>query len=119
VVELQRIQQILQKALDTGDPAPIEETDTAFSFITGYDIADIKGAVYPRVEAELVRIQIKEAEAEENELKQTEDEQIRQALEESLKEDTEQKVTEKTVGGAPPPTTAEGLRAARLGRFSK
>jgi hypothetical protein len=119
VVELQRIQQILQKALDTGDPAPIEETDTAFSFITGYDIADIKGAVYPRVEAELVRIQIKEAEAEANELKQTEDEQIRQALEESLKEDNKEKITEKTVGGAPPPTTAEGLRAARLGRFSK
>lgn len=122
VVELQRIQQTLQKALDTGDPAPAEETDAAFSFITGYDIADIKGAVYPRVEAELVRIQIEEAEAEVNELKQTEDEQIRQALEESLKEDTEQKVekvAEKTVGGAPPPTTAEGLRAARLGRFSK
>ena len=122
VVELQRIQQTLQKALDTGDPVPAEETDAAFSFITGYDIADIKGAVYPRVEAELARIQIEEAEAEVNELKQTEDEQIRQALEESLKEDTEQKVkqeAEKTVGGAPPPTTAEGLRAARLGRFSK
>ena len=122
VVELQRIQQTLQKALDTGDPAPAEETDAAFSFITGYDIADIKGAVYPRVEAELARIQIEEAEAEVNELKQTEDEQIRQALEESLKEDSEQKVkqeAEKTVGGAPPPTTAEGLRAARLGRFSK
>ena len=122
VVELQRIQQTLQKALDTGDRAPAEETDAAFSFITGYDIADIKGAVYPRVEAELARIQIEEAEAEVNELKQTEDEQIRQALEESLKEDSEQKVkqeAEKTVGGAPPPTTAEGLRAARLGRFSK
>jgi membrane-associated HD superfamily phosphohydrolase len=122
VVELQRIQQTLQKALDTGDPAPAEETDAAFSFITGYDIADIKGAVYPRVEAELARIQIEEAEAEVNEMKQTEDEQIRQALEESLKEDSEQKVkqeAEKTVGGAPPPTTAEGLRAARLGRFSK
>lgn len=119
VVELQRIQQILQKALDTGDAPPTEETDTAFSFITGYDIADIKGAVYPRVEAELVRIQIKEAEAEANELKQTEDEQIRQALEESLKEDNKEKITEKTIGGAPPPTTAEGLRAARLGRFSK
>jgi hypothetical protein len=119
VVELQRIQQILQKALDTGDAPPTEETDTAFSFITGYDIADINGAVYPRVEAELVRIQIKEAEAEANELKQTEDEQIRQALEESLKEDNKEKITEKTVGGAPPPTTAEGLRAARLGRFSK
>jgi hypothetical protein len=119
VVELQRIQQILQKALDTGDAPPTEETDTAFSFITGYDIADIKGAVYPRVEAELVRIQIKEAEAEANELKQTEDEQIRQALEESLKEDNKEKIAEKTVGGAPPPTTAEGLRAARLGRFSK
>ena len=119
VVELQRIQQTLQKALDTGDPAPAEETDAAFSFITGYDIADIKGAVYPRVEAELARIQIEEAEAEVNELKQTEDEQIRQALEESLKEDSEQKVAENSVGGAPPPTTAEGLRAARLGRFSK
>ena len=122
VIELQRIQQTLQKALDTGDRAPAEETDAAFSFITGYDIADIKGAVYPRVEAELARIQIEEAEADENEMKQTEDEQIRQALEESLKEDTEQKVkqeAEKTVGGAPPPTTAEGLRAARLGRFSK
>jgi hypothetical protein len=122
VIELQRIQQTLQKALDTGDPAPAEETDAAFSFITGYDIADIKGAVYPRVEAELARIQIEEAEAEVNEMKQTEDEQIRQALEESLKEDSEQKVkqeAEKTVGGAPPPTTAEGLRAARLGRFSK
>jgi hypothetical protein len=119
VVELQRIQQILQKALDTGDAPPTEETDTAFSFITGYDIADIKGAVYPRVEAELVRIQIKEAEAEANELKQTEDEHIRQALEESLKEDNKEKIAEKTVGGAPPPTTAEGLRAARLGRFSK
>ena len=122
VIELQRIQQTLQKALDTGDPAPAEETDAAFSFITGYDIADIKGAVYPRVEAELARIQIEEVEAEAEEMKQTEDEQIRQALEESLKEDSEQKVkqeAEKTVGGAPPPTTAEGLRAARLGRFSK
>ena len=122
VIELQRIQQTLQKALDTGDRAPAEETDAAFSFITGYDIADIKGAVYPRVEAELARIQIEEVEAEAEEMKQTEDEQIRQALEESLKEDSEQKVkqeAEKTVGGAPPPTTAEGLRAARLGRFSK
>jgi hypothetical protein len=119
VVELQRLQTSLQKALDTGEAPPTEETDAAFSFITGYDIVDIKGAVYPRVEAEIARIQIEEAEAEVNELKQTEDEQIRQALEESLKEDSEQKVAEKTVGGAPPPTTAEGLRAARLGRFSK
>jgi hypothetical protein len=119
VMELQRLQTSLQKALDTGEAPPTEETDAAFSFITGYDIVDIKGAVYPRVEAEIARIQIEEAEAEVNELKQTEDEQIRQALEESLKEDSEQKAAEKTVGGAPPPTTAEGLRAARLGRFSK
>ena len=123
VVELQRLQTSLRKALDTGDAPPTDDTNTALSFIAGYDIFTIKGAVYPRVEAEVLRLQIEEAEAEVNELKQTEDEQIRQALEESLKEDTKEEATEKavekTVGGAPPPTTAEGLRAARLGRFSK
>jgi hypothetical protein len=127
VVNLQRLQQSLQKALDTGDPPSTEDTDAALSFITGYDISTIKGAVYPRVEAEIVRIEVAEAEAEEEEMKQTEDEQIRQALEESLKEDAEQKaikeaekaLKEKTVGGAPPPTTAEGLRAARLAALDR
>jgi hypothetical protein len=92
VVELQRIQQNLQKALDTGDSPPEEDIDAAMSFIAGYDVATIKGAVFPRLESELVRLQFEEAEAEAEEMKQTEDEQIRQALEDSLIEDALQKV---------------------------
>jgi len=85
VIEVQRIQQTLQKALDTGETALVEETDAALSFIAGYDMESIKGAVYPRLESEIVRLQVEEAEAKE--IQETEDEQIRQALEESIIED--------------------------------
>jgi len=85
VTEVQRIQQTLQKALDTGETALVEETDAALSFIAGYDMESIKGAVYPRLESEIVRLQVEEAEAKE--IQETEDEQIRQALEESIIED--------------------------------
>jgi len=87
VTEIQRIQQTLQKALDTGETALVEETDAALSFIAGYDMESIKGAVYPRLESEIVRLQVEEAEAEAKEIQETEDEQIRQALEESIIED--------------------------------
>ena len=120
VTEVQRIQQILQKALDTGDSPPQEDTDAALSFIAGYDMEDIKGAVYPRVESEILRLQVEEAEAEADD----ENEQIRKALEESILEDAlhkakqeakeaETKEAEKTVGGYNPQTPAE-RRAERL-----
>ena len=110
VAEVQRIQQILQKALDTGDSPPLE---------------DIKGAVYPRVESEILRLQVEEAEAEADD----ENEQIRKALEESILEDAlykakqeakeaETKEAEKTVGGYNPQTPAE-RRAARLAALDR
>ena len=125
VAEVQRIQQILQKALDTGDSPPLEETNAALSFITGYDMEDIKGAVYPRVESEIMRLQVEEAEAEADD----ENEQIRKALEESILEDAlykakqeakeaETKEAEKTVGGYNPQTPAE-RRAARLAALDR
>lgn len=132
VMELQRIQQSLQKALDTGTPAPAEDTDAALSFIAGYDIETIKGAVYPRLESEIVRLQVEEAEAETEEIKQAEEEQIRQALEESIIEDAvlrakaeaaeqEAKIlAEKTTGGGNPvPQTAAEKRAARLAALDR
>ena len=125
VAEVQRIQQILQKALDTGDSPPLEDTNAALSFITGYDMEDIKGAVYPRVESEIMRLQVDEAEAEADD----ENEQIRKALEESILEDAlykakqeakeaETKEAEKTVGGYNPQTPAE-RRAARLAALDR
>ena len=126
VNELQRIQQSLQKALDTGDPPPTEDTDAALSFITGYDISTIKGAVFPRIEQELFRL-------EEAELKETEDEQIRQVLEESLNEQKtkeaenaekakqEAEELKKTIGGGlikTPQTEAE-RKAARLASLDR
>jgi hypothetical protein len=125
VTEVQRIQQILQKALDTGDSPPLEDTNAALSFIAGYDMEDIKGAVYPRVESEILRLQVEEAEAEADD----ENEQIRKALEESILEDAlhkakqeakeaETKEAEKTVGGYNPQTPAE-RRAARLAALGR
>ena len=125
VAEVQRIQQILQKALDTGDSPPQEDTDAALSFIAGYDMEDIKGAVYPRVESEILHLQVEEAEAE----AEDENEQIRKALEESILEDAlhkakqeakeaETKEAEKTVGGYNPQTPAE-RRAARLAALDR
>jgi hypothetical protein len=125
VTEIKRIQQTLQKALDTGDSPPQEDTDAALSFITGYDIEDIKGAVYPRVESEILRLQVEEAEAEADD----ENEQIRKALEESILEDAlhkakqeaeakEKQEAEKTVGGYNPQTPAE-RRAARLAALDR
>jgi hypothetical protein len=125
VTEVQRIQQSLQKALDTGEPPPAEDTDAALSFIVGYDMDDIKGAVYPRVESEILRLQVEEAEAEADK----ENEQIRQALEDSILEEVlhkakqeakeaEAKEAEKTVGGYNPQTPAE-RRAARLAALDR
>ena len=135
VVELQRIQQNLQKALDTGEPPPDEDTNAAASFIAGYDVSTIKGAVFPRLESELVRLQIEEVDAEAEEMKQTEDEQIRQALEESIIEDAllkakaEKQAEEEqqakvlaamtTGGGAPIPQTPAERRAARLAALDR
>ena len=125
VTEVQRIQQSLQKALDTGEAPPAEDTDAALSFIVGYDMDDIKGAVYSRVESEILRLQVEEAEAEADE----ENEQIRQALEDSILEEAlhkakqeakeaEAKEAEKTVGGYNPQTPAE-RRAARLAALDR
>lgn len=129
VSEVQRIQQSLQKALDTGEPVPAENTDAAISFIVGYDMETIKGAVYPRLESEILRLQVEEAEAEAEE----ENQQIRQALEDSIieealnkakqeadaKEEAEQKAdAEKTTGGYNPQTPAE-RRAARLAALDR
>jgi hypothetical protein len=125
VTEVQRIQQSLQKALDTGEAPPAEDTDAALSFIAGYDMDDIKGAVYPRVESQILRLQVEEAEAEADD----ENEQIRQALENSILEEAlhkakqeakeaEAKEAEKTVGGYNPQTPAE-RRAARLAALDR
>jgi hypothetical protein len=130
VAEVQRIQQSLQKALDTGELAPAEDTDAALSFIVGYDMETIKGAVYPRLESEILRLQVEEAEAE----AEDENEQIRKALEESIleealhtakqeaeekeKAEAEAKEAEKTVGGYNPQTPAE-RRAARLAALDR
>jgi len=130
VSEVQRIQQSLQKALDTGESVPAEDTDAAISFIVGYDMETIKGAVYPRLESEILRLQVEEAEAEAEE----ENQQIRQALEDSIieealnkakqeadaKEEAEQKAAaaEKTTGGYNPQTPAE-RRAARLAALDR
>jgi hypothetical protein len=125
VTEVQRIQQSLQKSLDTGDSPPLEDTDAALSFIAGYEMEDIKGAVYPRVESEILRLQVEEAEAEADD----ENEQIRQALENSILEEAlhkakqeakeaEAKEAEKTVGGYNPQTPAE-RRAARLAALDR
>lgn len=130
VTEIQRIQQSLQNALDTGEAPPAEDTDAALSFITGYDMEDIKGAVYPRVESEILRLQVEEAEAEADD----ENEQIRKALEDSILEEAlhkakqeaeakeakeaESKEAEKTVGGYNPQTPAE-RRAARLAALDR
>lgn len=133
VVEVQRIQQSLQKALDTGEPAPAEDTNAALSFIVGYNMESVKGAVYPRLESEILRLQVEEAEAEAEE---KENEQIRQALEDSMLEDAihnakqkaeaetkeqeekEKQEAEKTVGGYNPQTPAE-RRAARLAALDR
>jgi hypothetical protein len=128
VIEVQRIQQSLKKALDTGEAPPAEDTDAALSFITGYDMEDIKGSVYPRLESEILRLQVAEAEADD------ENEQIRQALEDSILEEAlhkakqeaeakeakeaESKEAEKTVGGYNPQTPAE-RRAARLAALDR
>jgi hypothetical protein len=132
VSEVQRIQQTLQKALDTGETPPAEDTDAAFSFIVGYDMETIKGAVYPRLESEILRLQVEEAEAEAEE----ENQQIRRALEDSMLEDAihnakqkaeaeikeqeekEKQEAEKTVGGYNPQTPAE-RRAARLAALDR
>jgi len=123
VTEIQRIQQSLQNALDTGEAPPAEDTDAALSFITGYDMEDIKGAVYPRVESEILRLLVEEAEAE----AEDENEQIRKALEESILEEAlhtakqeakEKAEAEKTVGGYNPQTPAE-RRAARLAALDR
>jgi hypothetical protein len=133
VTEVQRIQQSLQKALDTGEAPPVEDTDAALSFIAGYDMEDIKGAVYPRLENEILRLQVEEAEAEADD----ENEQIRQALEDSILEEAlhkakqeaeakekaemeakEKQDAEKTLGGYNPQTPAE-RRAARLAALDR
>ena len=45
--------------------------------------------------------------------------EVREFIKENAEQKGEKVVEEKTVGGAPVPTTAEGLRAARLARLSK
>jgi hypothetical protein len=90
----------------------------------------IKGAVYPRLESEILRLQVEEAEAE----AEDENEQIRKALKESIleealhtakqeaeakeKAEAEAKEAEKTVGGYNPQTPAE-RRAARLAALDR
>lgn len=113
--ELQRIQQSLQKALDTGESPPQEDTEAAQSFIAGYDVSTIKGAVFPRIELEIQRLEIEETEREAKELQETEDEQLRQALEASMLEEH----TEETKIPEPVKLTPAELRAARVAAFER
>lgn len=120
VAEVQRIQQTLQTALDTGETVLEEDTNAAMSFIAGYDMESIKGAVYPRLESEIVRLQVEEAEAEAKEIQETEDEQIRQALEESIIEDAvlRAKAEAKAEAEVKEPTAAE-RKANRLAALDR
>jgi len=106
--ELQEIQQKIQNALDSGLSVDQEYIDSATAFIEGYDMDQIIGAVYPRIDYEIDLLNIKDAEEEEAESKEIEDAIMASLVTEEVKE-AEPEAKEETKQ-----LTREELRAARL-----
>lgn len=113
--ELQEIQQKIQSALDSGQRVDQEYIDSATAFIEGYDMDQIIGAVYPRIDYEIDLLNIKDVEAEEAESKEIEDAILASLVTES---ETEVKEAEPETKEEPKQLTREELRAARLLRFA-
>ena len=107
--ELQEIQKKIQSALDSGLSVDQEYIDSATAFIEGYDMDQIIGAVYPRIDYEIDLLNIKDAEDEEAESKEIED-----AIMASLVTESEAKEAEPEAKEEPKQLTREELRAARL-----
>ena len=119
--ELQEIQQKIQSALDKGEKPDEDSLDSATAFIEGYDMNEIIGAVYPRIDSEIDLLNIKDAEAEEAESKE-----IEEAILASLAKESEMEVkeAESEVKEEPKPEekkqlNKEELRAARLAFLDK
>jgi len=119
--ELQEIQQKIQSALDKGEKPDEDSLDSATAVIEGYDMNEIIGAVYPRIDSEIDLLNIKDAEAEEAESKE-----IEEAILASLAKESEMEVkeAESEVKEEPKPEekkqlTKEELRAARLAFLDK
>jgi hypothetical protein len=107
--ELQEIQQKIQNALDSGQSVDQDYIDSATAFIEGYDMDQIIGAVYPRIDYEIDLLNIKDAEEEEAESKE-----IEEAIMASLIKESEGKEAEPEAKEEPKQLTREELRAARL-----
>ena len=103
--ELQEIQQKIQTALDSGQPVDQDYIDSATAFIEGYDMDQIIGAVYPRIDSEIDLLNIKDAEAEEAESKE---------IEEAIMASIALAEAEPEAKEEPKQLTREELRAARL-----
>lgn len=103
--ELQEIQQKIQTALDSGQPVDQDYIDSASAFIEGYDMDQIIGAVYPRIDSEIDLLNIKDAEAEEAESKE---------IEEAIMASIALAEAEPEAKEEPKQLTREELRAARL-----
>jgi hypothetical protein len=112
--ELQEIQQKIQSALDSGLSVDQEHIDSATAFIEGYDMDQIIGAVYPRIDYEIDLLNIKDAEDEEAESKE-----IEEAIMASLVKESEAKEAEPEAKEEPKQLTREELRAARLAFLDK
>uniref|UniRef100_A0A6C0BI53 Uncharacterized protein n=1 Tax=viral metagenome TaxID=1070528 RepID=A0A6C0BI53_9ZZZZ len=111
--DLQEIQQKIQSALDSGLSVDQEYIDSATAFIEGYDMDQIIGAVYPRIDYEIDLLNIKDAEDEEAESKEIEDAIMASLAAEEVKE-AEPEAKEETKQ-----LTREELRAARLAFLDK
>ena len=103
--ELQEIQQKIQTALDSGQTVDQDYIDSATAFIEGYDMDQIIGAVYPRIDSEIDLLNIKDAEAEEAESKE---------IEEAIMASIALAEAEPEAKEEPKQLTREELRAARL-----
>ena len=103
--ELQEIQQKIQTSLDSGQPVDQDYIDSATAFIEGYDMDQIIGAVYPRIDSEIDLLNIKDAEAEEAESKE---------IEEAIMASIALAEAEPEAKEEPKQLTREELRAARL-----
>ena len=103
--ELQEIQQKIQTALDSGQTVDQDYIDSATAFIEGYEMDQIIGAVYPRIDYEIDLLNIKDAEAEEAESKE---------IEEAIMASIALAEAEPEAKEEPKQLTREELRAARL-----
>jgi len=112
--ELQEIQQKIQSALDSGQSVDQEYIESATAFIEGYDMDQIIGAVYPRIDYEIDLLNIKDAEEEEAESKEIED-----AIMAFLIKESEAKEAEPEAKEEPKQLTREELRAVRLAFLDK